>query len=359
MTAQIGHNGGPGRSGTGWIALHRSMINHPIVGFGQYVKPADERRGSFSRAEAWIWLIMEASFAERTFHGKDYTIQLQRGQLVGGRQHLASVWNWSEKTVRTFLGKLQQELMITLATDEIRAIRRANTPQVITLCNYIDFQLEHEHEGPTERPTKGQQRANEGPTKGQIDNNDNNYNNENTVRDQVDLGLSALAADAAPSPSPSPEPKPKPEPEPKAEPKAEPDPSPSVDVQAAFNSWNALADRCGLQKSRTLTPQRRKAIAARIREHGGMAAWERALSMVERSAFLRGSNSRGWRATLDFLCQASSFAKVVDGAYGNGAHASAKPAEDALARMARLMGVEPKSESPRGLVEILPPARTQ
>lgn len=160
---------------------------------------------------------------------------------------------------------------------------------------------------------------------------------------KVDLGLSALAADAAPSPSPSPE----------------PEPRSSIDVQAAFNSWNALADRCGLQKSRTLTPQRRKAIAARIREHGGMAAWERALSMVERSAFLRGGNSRGWRATLDFLCQASSFAKVVDGAYGNGAHASAKPSEDALARITRLMGSEPKPESPRGLVEILPPVRTQ
>lgn len=126
---------------------------------------------------------------------------------------------------------------------------------------------------------------------------------------KVDLGLAAPAADAAP-----------------------PD---RIDPMQAFQDWNALALRCGLQQSRTLTPARRKAITARIREHGGMASWARALVNVERSAFLRGSNDRGWRATLDFLCQPSSFAKVVDGIYGNGAHAQPAPPRNNIREMAK------------------------
>jgi len=165
--SNIGHNGGPRDSSDGWFVLHRSMIDHPVVGFGQPVKPADPRRGSYSRAEAWIWLIQEASYSEHVFHGTDFSVTLEAGQLVGGRKHLSDVWNWTEKTVRGFLGKLQAELMITIVTDQIRAKRRANSPQVLTLCNYLQYQLRELVEGPTEGPTKGQRRANAGPTKGQ------------------------------------------------------------------------------------------------------------------------------------------------------------------------------------------------
>lgn len=94
----------------------------------------------------------------------------------------------------------------------------------------------------------------------------------------------------------------------------------NLDALEAFNAWNDLAQRLGLATARSLTPQRRKSILARMREHGGIDAWRIALANIERSAFLRGTNDRGWRADLDFLLQASRFAKVVDGAYGNGAH---------------------------------------
>ena len=47
-----------------------------------------------------------------------------------------------------------------------------------------------------------------------------------------------------------------------------------------------------------------------------------ALANIERSSFLTGTNDRGWRASLDFLLQPASFAKVHDGGYGNGRHAA-------------------------------------
>lgn len=108
-----------------------------------------------------------------------------------------------------------------------------------------------------------------------------------------------------------------------------------VDALEAFNLWNDLAVRIGLPVARSLTPQRRRGIVARMREHGGPNAWRQALANVERSAFLQGQNDRRWRADLDFLLQASRFAKVVDGAYGNGAYARAAR-EGSTARTMRL-----------------------
>lgn len=112
-------------------------------------------------------------------------------------------------------------------------------------------------------------------------------------------------------------------------------PSPR-DAQKAFEAYNETALRCGLPQARTLTPQRRKLITARMREHGGLAAWMTALANIERSAFLQGVNDRGWRADIDFLITASKFTKVVEGTYGNGAHAK-EPKESEFEKVQRLV----------------------
>ena len=137
-----------------------------------------------------------------------------------------------------------------------------------------------------------------------------------------------------------------------AAPELIPDPGPvAMDALKAFDAYNALAQRVGLPLARSLTPQRRKSLLARLREHGGYDAWTLALANIERSAFLRGGNSRGWRADLDFLLTASKFAKVVEGTYGNGAHGDVlKPNESYLDRMRRLMG---RDEGPISDIEIL------
>lgn len=121
----------------------------------------------------------------------------------------------------------------------------------------------------------------------------------------------------------------------------------------AFNLYNEMALRVGLPQAATLTPQRRKLIAARMREHGGMEAWKTALANIEKSAFLQGSNDRGWRASLDFLCQAKSFTKCVEGTYGNGAHGSApgpqKPKvtdRDRIAEIAREIEEKERQKAP-------------
>lgn len=90
----------------------------------------------------------------------------------------------------------------------------------------------------------------------------------------------------------------------------------------AFNAYNATAERCGLPQAAKFTPDRQRKIAARLKDYGA-DGWKQALANIEKSSFLTGANDRSWRADLEFLLQASSFAKVHDGGYGNGRHAKA------------------------------------
>lgn len=112
-------------------------------------------------------------------------------------------------------------------------------------------------------------------------------------------------------------------------------PPSDVPVLEAFQAWNAMALRCGLPQASRLTPKRKTQIRARIREHGP-DSWATALANVERSKFLRGID-RDWRASLDFLLQPSSFAKVVEGTYGNGAHADEPPPDPVTAAQSKAL----------------------
>jgi hypothetical protein len=87
------------------------------------------------------------------------------------------------------------------------------------------------------------------------------------------------------------------------------------DAVRAFELYNETAQKVGIPKAATLSPQRRRGILARLRDHGGLEAWKTALANIERTPFLRGDNDRGWTADLDFLLKASRFTKVLEGGY--------------------------------------------
>jgi uncharacterized protein YdaU (DUF1376 family) len=88
------------------------------------------------------------------------------------------------------------------------------------------------------------------------------------------------------------------------------------DVAEAFAKYNALAQEIGLPAAAALSKPRKAAIRKRLEEHGGMEAWDRALDSIRYSPHCRGENNRGWRANLDFIIQASSFIKLIEGVYG-------------------------------------------
>lgn len=94
------------------------------------------------------------------------------------------------------------------------------------------------------------------------------------------------------------------------------DPPVRLPVTQAFEHYNIAARALGLPLAQKLTRERRRKLRARLAEHG-LEGWDRALIEIEKSSFLRGQSKTGWRATLDFLLQPSSFNKVVEGGYGD------------------------------------------
>ena len=46
---------------------------------------------------------------------------------------------------------------------------------------------------------------------------------------------------------------------------------------------------------------------------------------VHNSAFLRGDNDRGWRTDIDFVLQAASFTKLMEGSYERAANSRGPP----------------------------------
>jgi uncharacterized protein YdaU (DUF1376 family) len=87
------------------------------------------------------------------------------------------------------------------------------------------------------------------------------------------------------------------------------------DVAKAFAEWNALAKRLALPVAKGLTPERRKAIRARLATDG-LIGWREALAAVEASPHCRGENDRGWRADIDFVASPTKFQKLREGSYG-------------------------------------------
>lgn len=98
-----------------------------------------------------------------------------------------------------------------------------------------------------------------------------------------------------------------------------------LEALEAFNAYNAVALRCALPQAAKLTPNRERSIVARLKDYG-LDGWHKALANIEKSKFLTGGTDAGFRADLDFVCQAKSFGKLHDGGYGNGRHTAKAPA---------------------------------
>jgi|GEM_PF-2705382 len=194
----IGHNSAGSLGQDGWIAISRKMRGHWLVGFGQQPLTAvDPKRGAYSRAEAWIDLIMECRYADGTVNNNGRKMALRQGQMMGATLWLACRWNWTRKTVRVFLDKLQDEGMIAridpcsheVQGEASKGQLRGRFANVISVCNYSFYQLPDRHEGPVAGTARGQLRASSGPVEGHIyKDNKGTREQGNTPQDSSSLG---------------------------------------------------------------------------------------------------------------------------------------------------------------------------
>lgn len=104
-----------------FLPVNRKFFKHPFW----------KEKRTFSKSEAWLWLIAEARFEEsqatELIGGK--LVSWSRGQLPASVRHLADKWEWSKGKVEDFLNVLEKKMyQITRHQDAGQTI--------ITLCNY-------------------------------------------------------------------------------------------------------------------------------------------------------------------------------------------------------------------------------
>jgi hypothetical protein len=86
------------------------------------------------------------------------------------------------------------------------------------------------------------------------------------------------------------------------------------ECELAVEAWNLLASETGLPAVQLLTDPRKTKLRARLEECGGIIGWNIALAKIRGSPFLLGK-VKNWRADFDFLLQAKSFTKLMEGGF--------------------------------------------
>ncbi|MCM1031597.1 MAG: hypothetical protein NC410_09195 [Oscillibacter sp.] len=112
---------------------------------------------TYSRAEAWLYLIYSARFEASKEIVNNRVIEVRKGELVASRRFLEKRWNWGSSKVINFLNFLKSEGMINH--------RQTNGQTIITLCNY-EFYNDTQTSGFQENkpPTNHRQTSGKPPT---------------------------------------------------------------------------------------------------------------------------------------------------------------------------------------------------
>lgn len=119
---------------TGWLKLHRSIIDNPLWG----AEP-------FSKAQAWVHLLLIANHKDGGFIKNGQWIEVKRGQTGESVLSLSKRFRWSKNKVLRFLDLLEKQRMIEVKTTHLTTI--------ITICNYNDYQGGETPDGtPNETP---------------------------------------------------------------------------------------------------------------------------------------------------------------------------------------------------------------
>lgn len=105
----------------GYFCVHRSLFDH-------YLFSGEE----FSRRDAWIWLLGQASYEPHKLRYQSKVITVGRGEVPTSYRKLAEKWRWSVGRVSRYLSMLSMEGMIDTHTDTGFVI--------VTICNYDKYQ---------------------------------------------------------------------------------------------------------------------------------------------------------------------------------------------------------------------------
>lgn len=332
-----GHNGGPDIDDNavvireGWVAVSRAMRSHWLVGFGQPVKPQDASRGSYSRAEAWIDLIMECQWRPGFVMNGGRKMPIRPGELVGATSWLAARWNWTPWTVRIFLDKLEGDAMITRSTPGVSETspeapskyreQKGKQAQIISVCNYSTYQVSDNRSPQANSQANREQTASK-PQADRTNNKEEQGNKETRDSPPTPRTRGARA--------------------PKAELTRE-----QIEISdAAIEVYNAEAAKLGIVVCRSADNDRRRKLVDRVKAIGGLDQFRIAVSAIGHVPFLIGKvpprpGEQPFRLDIDRLMQTSGplgnvLAKLIDKAGEVGAPARTATVADRAAEIAQM-----------------------
>lgn len=243
---------------SGTVNIARSIFDHAVF--------ADEPK---TEREAWIWLIMEASWKPRTRRVGAVVVETQRGQLAASVRFLASAWKWTAPKVQRYLKRLEKAEMI---------VTRADTGvTVITVCNYDMFQA-------------GEKSSDTAPIQQRYSADTNEKKDERREEGKEDTDVSLSGASHRPL----------------------------DDISKAVHDYNDAAQRAGWPTVKTMAAARRRALRSRLKDCGGNDGWKAAMERAAASDFLCGRTSKPWTGfSFDWIAKPGNFNKLVEGNYDN------------------------------------------
>lgn len=139
----------------GWVTLDRQLQDHWLW----QIKP-------FSKAQAWIDLIMLVNHKDSVVPIGNEVLHIKRGTKPIGLRQMGERWGWSARKVSGFLNLLENDKMI---------VQKRNTKgTLVTIVNYENFQEQR-----NTNKTQIKHKSNTNKTQKQPNNNVNNDNNVN------------------------------------------------------------------------------------------------------------------------------------------------------------------------------------
>ena len=112
----------------GYIKISRAILNHPAL---------NKRDRTYCEVGAWLWILLEASFAERDFTIGNQTVRLKRGEFCHSVSYMAEAWGWTQPKTRHYLDKLIKFDSILIVKPEGKS---ADFPNIVKVLNYDDYQ---------------------------------------------------------------------------------------------------------------------------------------------------------------------------------------------------------------------------
>ena len=129
----------------GYIKLSRKLLENALWN----EKP-------FSRAQAWVDLLMLANGKDSKVMNGDEVQVIKRGTVARSQKWLADRWGWDRKKVARFLRVLESDEMVT--------VNGATNGTTITIENYNKYQTRRTTDGITHGTTRAQHDVQHAPT---------------------------------------------------------------------------------------------------------------------------------------------------------------------------------------------------